>query len=540
MTGYAYAAAPDKGRLARFPLNDLGNGKRLIELVGGVVEDDGKVDTTNATLLFELGRGWIGYNGQFWDRRYGEELARKMAHKVAEVADSSFAELTAANDGMPAKDLIKWMRGCGSAGSTASMLRQAQSYLSVEIDAFDLDPLAINCMNGTLKLRWDPTAPQGKRFTYRLADHDAADRITRMCDTAYEPSAVAAEFRQTLKTSLRVTEERAAFHRMMGYSVTGEIVEQAFFFNQGVGRDGKSTLLDACRETMGTYAVAVSPLTFLEGGPQAGSGPQPDLIALAGDTRLAIVSEPSRGSKLKEGLLKSWTSGSPISARDLNAKPINFRPRTKLVWEMNSFVVTKGDDDGIWRRLKAMLFRHQVPVDQVDKRLPERLREEKAGILNWLIEGAGLWLEAGLSWPDSLNKVTEDYRKASSPFGDWLSETCIYGEAAKGTRELSGRLYESYKEWCDGQGNDKPMSVRSFGDALRDRQIGVMGKDGSGKKFRGPIRFKTIAERTADDDMAAPEASAFDAPVAGLGGPGGTESTGTSGAASGDPWGTFE
>lgn len=533
MTAYGFNAAPDPVRVAKFALNDLGNGKRLIELVGGRVLDDGGVDTTHATLLFELGRGWIGFNGQFWDRKYGEELARKSAHKVAELVAQPdvFTALCDAHVETP-KDIGKWQRACGSAGASTAMLRQAQSYLSVEIDAFDQDPLAINCINGTLKLRWDATAPAGQRFTYRREPHDAADRITRMADVVYDAEAAAPEFLKTLETSLPVKAEREAFHRMMGYSATGEIVEQAFFFNQGVGRDGKSTLLDACRETLGTYALAVSPLTFLEAGPQAGSGPQPDLIALAGDTRLAIVSEPSRGAKLKEGLIKSWTSGSPISARDLNTKPINFRPRTKLVWEMNSFVVTRGDDDGIWRRLKAMLFRHQVPVHLVDKRLPERLRDEKAGILNWLIEGIGLWLEQGLAWPESLDRVTEDYRRASSPFGDWLSERCVYGEAATGQKTLSKELYDSYKEWSEAQGNDKPMGVVAFGNALRDRQIAVVGKNGAGLKYRGPIRLKTPAEleREAEADAVAapPEPTPFDATGQSFASPGGPESTGPS------------
>lgn len=534
MSEYEFATPPDGARLAQFALNDLGNAMRLIEVAGGIMSADlDNADTTNCSLLFALGQGWIGFNGQFWDRRYGEELARRMAHKVARLVSQAetFKLLCEAHIETP-KDIGKWMRGTGSAGATAAMLRQAQSYLSVEIDAFDVDPLAINCLNGTLKMKWDAEAPEGQRFTYKLEPHNPADRITRCADVAYDPKARAVDFAGTLKTSLRDPEERAAFHRMMGYSTTGEINEQAFFFNQGVGRDGKSTLLDACRETLGTYAVAVSPLTFLEGGPQAGSGPQPDLIVLAGDTRLAIVSEPSRGSKLKEGLLKSWTSGSPISARDLNAKPINFRPRTKLVWEMNSFVVTKGDDDGIWRRLKAMLFRHQVPVDKVDKRLPERLRAEKAGILNWLIEGAGLWLEHGLAWPESLNKVAEDYRRASSPFGDWLAECCVWGEAAAGERALSSELFASYKDWCEVQGNDKPMSVTGFGNALRDRQIGVVGKNAKGNKYRGPIRLKTPAEMDGEAVPSRHEPSPFDAPKAGLASPGGSESTGG--------WGSYE
>jgi putative DNA primase/helicase len=72
-----------------------------------------------------------------------------------------------------------------------------------------------------------------------------------------------------------------------------------------------------------------------------------------------VLSEPKRGSKMNEGLLKAWTSGSPISARDLHAKPINFRPKAKLFFEMNAFVVARGDDDGIWRRLHRCLFRHR-------------------------------------------------------------------------------------------------------------------------------------------------------------------------------------
>lgn len=499
---YDFPAAPDPAALARLPLNDLGNGMRLILMIGGVVNDDDEVDCSKCNLLFELGRGWIGFNGVLWDRKYGEELARKTAHRVATKIGGLFKELSEANSGMPPKDIIKFMREVGSAGKTSAMLRQAQSYLTVEGDVFDRDPMAINCLNGTLKMRWRPDAAEGERFTWRLAPHDPSDRITRCADVAYDPKARASMFMKTLKASLPVEEERGAFHRMMGYSSTGFIHEQAFFFNQGPGQDGKSTLLDACRETLGTYGLAVSPLTFLEGGPQTGSGPQPDLIALSGDTRLAIVSEPKRGAKLNEGLLKAWTSGSPISARDLNAKPINWRPVTKLVWEMNSFVVAKGDDDGIWRRIKPILFRKKVPDHLVDKLLPDKLREEKAGILNWLIGGVGDWLESGLAWPNSLKAVLDDYRKASSPFGDWLSERCIYGEAAYGERTLTGELFKNYEAWCEDQGNDRVMSAKAFGDALRDRQITVAGKNYKGLKYRGPIRLKTIAELDADIEAA--------------------------------------
>ncbi|MNV88473.1 hypothetical protein D3C71_1826870 [compost metagenome] len=59
------------------------------------------------------------------------------------------------------------------------------------------------------------------------------------------------------------------------------------------------------------------------------------------------------------------------------------------------------------------------------------------------------------------------------------------------------------------------MSTRAFGDALRDRQIGLMGKDKAGLTYRGPIRLKTIQEM-ADEGVTERPSHATGAP-AGLG-----------------------
>ncbi|WP_029418059.1 DNA primase family protein [Brevundimonas bacteroides] len=494
---------PSPGDLAAFPLNDIGNAMRLILLAGGAVPRSGVVDSTNSTLLYLLGVGWVGFNGIYWDTKFGEDLARKLAHQVAHQLPSLFSHLTS---DVPAKDFYKFANDAGSAGKTSAMLRQAQSYLTVEIGAFDADPFALNVLNGTLKLKWTaPAEPDAEgAFDVELLPHDPADRITRVCGTAFDPKATAPQFLRVVADSLPDAAERRYAHQCLGYGSTGCAHEQVFFMFQGRGRDGKSTILDACREAVGTYGLAASPDTFLEGGIRSGSDAAPDLIALSGDTRLAVLSEPKRGSKMNEGLLKAWTSGSPISARDLHSKPINFRPKAKLFFEMNSFMVARGDDDGIWRRIRPVLFRRQVPKDQIDRLLPQKLAEEKAGILNWLIEGVGDWLRAGsLQPPASLDQVLEDYRRASSPFGDWLAECCLTGDACQPSdRELSGVLYKSFQDWSEENGNDRVMSTKAFGDALRDRQVGVAGKNAAGLKYRGPIRLKTLEERAAEANAA--------------------------------------
>jgi putative DNA primase/helicase len=520
---FSFPGAPSPDELAAFDLNDYGNAMRLIRLVGGEIDAEGAIDVGRATLLYQLGLGWVGFNGRFWDRRFGEQLAVRTAHAVAQKLRGLFKALV--ERGTPAKDAMRFIEGAGQAGSTSAMLRQAQAYLSVEIDAFDRDPYALNFRNGTLRL-----VGAGGRFAARLDEHDPGDRITRLIDIDYDPAAAAPLFRKVVDESLPDPELRAFTQRALGYGSTGATHEQAMFICQGLGRDGKSTILDACRETLGGYGAVGSVATFLEVGQRGGGEAAPDIVKLAGDVRLVILSEPPRGAKLNEGLLKAWTSGSPIMARELREKPFDFRPAGKLFMECNAFPVARGDDDGVWRRIYPILFEHQVPKDQVDRLLPQKLATERAGILNWLIEGVAAWLEHGLDPPAKVTKALEDYRKQSSPFGDWLNERCVWGEAAAGERTLSKTLFDDYKEWAEGQGIDRPMSVRAFGDALHQRQIMLAGRNGAGHKYRGPIRLKSALEiaETIERENVAREAPA------GVGGaaamlPGGAPAAGSPG-----------
>jgi putative DNA primase/helicase len=504
---YEFGSAPSKKELARFDMNDLGNAMRLIRLAGGTVEPGGGVDSTACTLLYQIGAGWVGFNGRYWDRTYGEELARRMAHAVAREVRGMSAELMEAHGNPPIKDVLGFINKCGSSGATGAMLRQAQSYLTVEIDVFDRNPLALNCMNGTLKLR-----VQDGRLVRELRKHDPADRITKMAAVAYDDDAKAPLFRAVHKDSFPRTDEGAYFQRICGYGCTGLIREQAFFVNQGKGRDGKSTMFDACRKTLGTYAEVGDVKTFLEGQQAGAGGPSPDLVKLSGDVRFVVLSEPKRGAVWDESRLKSWTSGSPMTTRDLNAKNFNFKPVGKLFIECNPFPKPKGDDDGFWRRIKVVLFRRQVPEGTEDKDLPDKIEaEELPGILNWLLDGVEDWLcgkdgqgKMGLRPPPALVDFVQTYRRAASPFNDWLEDHCVWGDAAKDEWTGSSDLHRDFKDWCEAQGHDKDkvMSIRAFGDALADRQI-MVKKDRRGNKVRGPIRLKTLLELQAEREAEA-------------------------------------
>jgi putative DNA primase/helicase len=133
------------------------------------------------------------------------------------------------------------------------------------------------------------------------------------------------------------------------------------------------------------------------------------------------------------------------------------------------------------------MFEHPVPKADVDKTFITRLRPEFPGILNWMIEGLADWLDSGMREPDRVRAAMDDYRKGSSPFGEWFVERV---EPADGVKTLASAFYADWKDWAEAQGIEKPMSQRAFGDAMADRQIIRAGKDASGKAWRIGARLR--------------------------------------------------
>ena len=55
--------------------------------------------------------------------------------------------------------------------------------------------------------------------------------------------------------------------------------------------------------------------------------------------------------------------------------------------------IIRGTDDGIWRRLVLIPFDVQIPEEKVDKDLKYKLLREAPAILNWMAEGAYMWMQ---------------------------------------------------------------------------------------------------------------------------------------------------
>lgn len=475
---------PDDAALALFEPNDTGNAHRLVERHGG-------------DLIHVEGIGW-----HYWDgARYNAELGDPKAVERAQWTQSAmWAELKAlrslgppppdeleeasegaVQDALKLERIKRWERQMqafeahiiksGNRSQIRGMLEMALPDLSQPYREMDSDPWLLTVDNGTLDLRpvEDRKVPgfdgcSDQVWAPVLRGHRKRDRITRLVPVAYEPGAACPAWEAFLARILPGDEVRLFVQRLFGYALLGVTDEQCLAVLWGTGKNGKSTLVDVLREVFGDYAATVPVGVFLDDGHVKADGPRPSLAKLPG-RRLVLMSEPKKGAKLDEALVKEITGGEPLETRGLQRDPIEFRPRFLPVMSTNHKPEIRGLDPGIWRRIILIPFKVFIPENERNPRLKEKLLAEKAGILRWLLDGLKSWHEQGLAPPNEVVEAVEEYRADSDPLKEFLeAETHI----CAGKRVSSTDLYKAYEDWC-ARNAAEPLKQNGFSRRLKDR-----------------------------------------------------------------------
>ena len=191
--------------------------------------------------------------------------------------------------------------------------------------------------------------------------------------------------------------------------------------------------------------------------------------------------------------------------RGLNADFFEFLPVFKLTISGNHKPDIRGTDDGIWRRLLLVPFDVQIPKDERDPALVQKLFEERAGILNWAIEGLLDYLENGLQEPDAVLAATQEYRDESDPVGTMLAE-CAVVTGSDHDFMPAKDLIEAFQWWLEEKGEtrwgNRTVSLRMKDKAQKWRHPAtgkafIPGKSGV-TGYRG-IRLTDTFQRRFDE-----------------------------------------
>jgi putative DNA primase/helicase len=276
-------------------------------------------------------------------------------------------------------------------------------------------------------------------------------------------------------------ELQAFLQRMAGYALTGVTREHALFFLYGPGANGKSVYINTISALMGDYATTAPIETFIA---STNERHPTDLAGLRG-ARLVTAVETEDGRWWAESKLKLLTGGDRIVARFMRQDFFGFNPEFKLLIAGNRKPSLRSADEAMRRRFHLLPFTVTIPVEERDKELIEKLRGERDGILQWMIEGCLAWQSDDLTPPSVVAEATADYFTDEDILGRWLEERCLIGPMHKATiREL----FEDWKQWCLRNG-EQPGSTKWFSQNLETRDY-ARERSAKTRSFKG-IALKT-------------------------------------------------
>ncbi|AVR57200.1 DNA primase/helicase [Microbacterium phage Kieran] len=392
------------------------------------------------------------------------------------------------------KQIVETSRGIDS------VLKELKSLpgIRAELADFDRHPHLLAVRNGVVDLK-----------TGSLLPHDPSLLLTRRIDLDYRKAAPAPRWMQFLHEVFPDQPEMPGYmQRVVGYGVTGETDEQVFIVNYGTGANGKSIWSDVIT-TIFDPITTITPFSTFEA--RRGDGVPNDLAALAG-ARLVIAPEGNQGKLMDEALLKRVTGQDKITARFLRREFFEYRPQFLLLMATNYKPAFKGQDEGLWRRVKLIEWRRYFKPEERDHQLQDKLMAEAEGILAWAIAGAVEWYRAGLQEPASITAVTDDYRKQSDALVEFLSvtEDSLYTKGAPSDWVARTDLFRDFQDWADAENfmDLKGWSSRAFYRAIEERgypaakRNGVMGFRGIRRSQAAP--FDAQAKIEVDVDPAAP------------------------------------
>lgn len=435
--------------LLMFLRTDYGNAERLVAMHG-------------ADIRFCPARGWLIWDGRRWAIDEGPGITRK----ALETARALFTQASRVEDSDRRAEWIKHSLMCERKAALENAITLAKSVpgINVSIGDFDQDPMLLNLLNGTIDLR-----------TGTLREHRRGDLITKLAPVTYDPAVSCPLWLEFQRTITGSDQDLIDFkQRALGYSLTGDITEHVLFIAYGNGRNGKGTEAETIREVLGEYAQTSPFDTFAI---RSSDAIRNDVARLVG-SRLVTASEGDAGKRLAESLVKQLTGGDTVAARFLLKEFFEFRPQFKLWLATNHKPVIRGTDEGIWSRIRLMPYTVTIPEEKRDGKLPEKLKGELSGILNWMLEGCLAWQCNGLQTAKAVKDATGDYRAESDILSGFLSGKCerdeLHSVPAKD-------LYEAYTRWCNENG-DEALSGTMFGRLLNER--GFMAKKIGGKVYR--------------------------------------------------------
>jgi len=277
------------------------------------------------------------------------------------------------------------------------------------------------------------------------------------------------DLRDFIKQIIPDDELRDYTVRYISKCLSGDNRDEEFNIWTGSGGNGKSKLVELIQLSLGEYACNL-PVALLTQKRKASGAAAPEMARTRGK-RFVFMQEPDVNETLNVGEMKEITGNDKIQARGLYKEPFEFTPQFKLLLMCNQLPNIPSNDDGTWRRLRAVPFISSFVKEEdvdikfnrypIDKQLKKKLPY-------WIIPFMGILLEEwreydknGINIPEAVTDKTRDYRNSNDVIGKWITDCCSeVDNIVSGVNEYApsefDNLYAEFSEWCNINEEDKP------------------------------------------------------------------------------------
>lgn len=322
-----------------------------------------------------------------------------------------------------------WVSSLQNNNGTMGVVRQArgEGAFMISLKQMESGNAILNFENGTYDLDKD-----------EFRGHRPEDYCFYSCNTNYVVGQEAPLWNRVVGEIFAGNSDLAEYvRRIFGYAISGSVSDPIFSIFYGSGANGKSTIVQTISSLLGDYSTNLPSELFSKKDKL-----HPTYMASLHNARLAVVAELEADVTLAEATVKKVTSTDKIEARRMREDPWEFTPTHTSILCSNHLPLVKGNDLGIWRRIKTVPFNVNLS-ERKDVTIPKRLEAEFAGIACWLIQGYRDYkAQGGVGTCEAVEKATKEYRESEDWFRQGAEDLFV---AKEGAAVSQSQAYAEYK-----------------------------------------------------------------------------------------------
>lgn len=442
--------------LKYYSYDDTGNTDRFIDMWG------------NVTKYCNPDKTYFHYNGKHWE--YDDmAITKTLLDKTIEAMANEPVQVPAGTTDDEKVSFVKakekFVRRSRNNSNKEAVMREIRHRVPVLMSQFDEDIYAFNVKNGWIDLN-----------TGELKPHNPNKLFSKVAGAELNDDSCTEWIAFLYKIFDNDTEMVKFIQTLVGYSMIGKNLEQKIIFLYGSsGNNGKSVLLKILESLFGEYkrTVAASDLMRKKNGGNTGHS---DAIANMAGARLVTSSEPEKGYRLSEGVIKSMTGDDTISASFKGKSGFEFQPQNTIFLACNHIpqMNAGSTDNPTWKRVVIVPFDVQIPDNEIDTHLGERIiKNELSGVMRWAVEGLKNYHTNGLVIPEKVKQASKEEREEMDEINDFLQEEL----QPRPNGEISvSDVHRKYVDWTKEHGKSWAMAQTDLTKDLRARGLLIKRK----------------------------------------------------------------